>query len=98
MKKQRSIRFPQAHQIRALLGLNPGKLPLNLTERTFELKGLRFRLLPASMVPVYNRPHRLEVECNVCKKWYSVGRFNQHQPVHPREQLSELSKEWLREM
>jgi hypothetical protein len=74
--------------------VTPCSLPLNLTERHFELKGLRFRLLPASTAPVYRcRPHRLEVECNVCKRWMSVGRFNQHQGIHPREQLSELSKE-----
>jgi hypothetical protein len=98
MKRTKSIRFPQAHEIRPLLGLNPGKLPTNLTQQDFSIMGLRFRLMPAKAVPVYhrNRPYRLQVECNVCHEWMSVGRFNQHQGVHPREQLSELTLSYLR--
>ncbi len=92
----KSIRFPHAHEIRRILGLNAGKLPTNLTEQHYSVGGLKFRLLPARTTPVLrSRPHRLEVECPVCNKWMSVGRFNQHQGTHPRETLSELSRQYI---
>jgi hypothetical protein len=94
--KQKSIRFPQTYQLRPALGLNAGKLPLNLTEQNFEVGGLKLRLLPASTVPTRNRPHRLLVTCNVCGKEVSAGRFNQHQAIHPRELLSQFSLDFLR--
>jgi hypothetical protein len=94
--KAKSVRFPQAGQIRRMLGLNPGKLPANLTVQTWKLGGLNFRLNPAKTVPVFrSRPHRLEVECPVCSKWMSVGRFNQHQGIHPRETRSELTNLYI---
>lgn len=98
--KAKSIMFPQAHELRRLLGLNVGKLPTY--ERVFELGGLKFRL--ESQVEAWRqkeyagipgRPHRLCVECNVCGAYLSAGRFNQHQGIHPRDSLSELSKAYL---
>jgi hypothetical protein len=95
--RAKSIQFPQTYQIRRMLGLNPGKLPTNTTEQRFYYQGLYFRLLPAKMTPALrSRPHRLEVLCNVCGKWMSAGRFNQHQGIHPRETLSELSLNWIK--
>jgi hypothetical protein len=91
----KSIRFPHTHQLRVMLGLNPKRLPVTLTELNFKVDDLSFRLLPSKTVPAYNRPHRLEVQCNVCNEWMSAGRFNQHQVIHPREQLSTFSKKWL---
>lgn len=64
MKKQKSIRFPQTFQLRPMLGLNAGKLPKD--ERWINFKGLRFHLKPSLGIN-RRRPHRLEVECNVCK-------------------------------
>lgn len=94
--KSTSIRFPQTHHLRRMLGLNEGKLPRNTETLHFEREGLKFRLLPCSQTPTRRRPHRLEVECNACGKWMSAGRFNQHQFLH-RDNLSELSARWLKE-
>lgn len=98
-KKRPSVRFPQSWQIRRLLGLNPYKLPREQEERWFYFMGLRFHLCPPLTVNRHGKKtrcaHRLQVECNVCKRWMSCGHFNQHQGTHPREQLSELSKKFL---
>lgn len=91
MKRQRSVRFFQAHQLRERLGLNPGKLPKE--ERKWcNVEGLSFHLLPAPAISQRSRPHRLLVKC-LCGKWMSAGRFNQHQGMH--EKLSDLSKGYL---
>lgn len=99
MPKAKSIRFPHHSQIRRLLGLNPSRLPQKQEERWFNIMGLRFKLCPPRTVNNFGHrtrsAHRLTVQCNVCGKWCSVGRFNQHQSKHPREQLSELSLLYL---
>jgi hypothetical protein len=79
-----------------MLGLNPGKLPTNTEVLTFTKGDLKFTLLPSQPSKRYaSRPHRLLIECPQCHDVMSTGRFNQHQGVHPREQLSQVTKDYL---
>ncbi len=52
------------------------------------LGAFHFRVLPAesfaerTLKGVRGKPHRILVECPVCKKWIPAGRANQHGRIH----------------
>lgn len=54
-------------------------LPKNETERIWTDGVAYFRLLP--FVKGQSKA-RFQVRCPICKKWFSVGKFFLHTPVH----------------